>query len=158
MNEHVKPTFLAYIADLEQSDLVGLLTDLVDNDAIKERVLNAILKRNDLVVPDPNYEKITDHNIKRVQISYQSNYNGCILHVLETADGEDKDEYEDSDEFDDLQDTVTNAIVEHACAECNDDGEFCGLIDDLAVEVVRIVELILGTEVEVIFEEDNTST
>lgn len=90
--------------------------------------------------------------ITKVEVTYQSNYNGCSVYGY-TADGTEVDTDEDAR----LQ-TVSDKIVDEAYKECNPHGEFYGDTDELEEFAKKAVHEAFGEHVEVTFEEDNMST
>ncbi|MNB75788.1 hypothetical protein D3C75_224450 [compost metagenome] len=159
MNSNIKPTFINFITNLEQSDLVAMITDLAENNTLPIHTQAMILRQSGIEVPvDADVEVITDHNIKKVMISYQSNYNGCSVYVKETIDGTDPDEY-DEDKAEEIDDKVGGAIAEYACDNdmVSDSGKLRASDAEIERVAREIATSLLGA-VEIDFEVDTFST
>ena len=74
---------------------------------------------------------------------YCTNYNGFYLRGVE----------EDS-----KADEVCTNVIDALVGECDDDGEFCGDIDEAKKIIIREVKAAYGDDVNVIVEFDNISS
>lgn len=158
MNSNIKPTFLNYIAGLDQAALVGILNGMVNNGMVTARSLQSVLNVYGVEVPAEVVDQIVGHNIKALLVTYCSNYNGCDIEVLETIDGTDPGEYTESEGFNAIKEQLVNAVVDHAVDECGEEGNYYGSIECLEEDVEGIMVALLGEEVEVQFAEDSMST
>lgn len=159
MNSNIKPTFLTFIAGLEQSDLVELLTEMVGDGMVTARNLQHILKHNKIEIPADKVNVIVGHNIKKISVTYCSNFNGASIDVLETVDGTPVEEYTETEAYRAVEDQLINAVVEHAGDECGEEGTYYGSIECLGEDVIEIVHGLLGNLCEeVSFDEDSTSS
>lgn len=113
-NENIKPTFLNYIAELEQQDLVGLVTDLINGGQLNEFAMADILNKSGVAIPSADTIVQMKHNLKKIRISYQVNYNGVSIYCEETVDGTSNDDYDDTDEMQDIDAKVGESIAEYA--------------------------------------------
>jgi hypothetical protein len=160
VNSNIKPTFINFITNLEQQDLVSLISELVESNDLPLHTQSMILRQSGVDIPaDAEVEVITDHNLKKVQISYQSNYNGCSLYVEETIDGTSNESY-DEDRLEEIENKVCEAITTYTYENGMVDQENCRLrVSDAEVEqVAREIASSMLVGVEFSFEIDSMST
>lgn len=161
LNKNIQPTFMTYIAGLEQSDLVDVIADLVKSGRINEFVMDEILRRNEVAVP-PSDEviAIANHNLKKIGICYQTNYNGVSINCEETVDGTSNEDFEETDEMMEIDRIVGEAIAMYAYENDmvdQDTGKVRAMNDQLEEISRSIAHAYLG-DVEIAFEIDTMST
>lgn len=158
-NENIKPTFLNYIAELEQQDLVGLVTDLISGGQLNEFAMADILRRSGVAIPSADTIMQIKHKLKKIRISYQVNYNGVSIYCEEAVDGTSKEEYEESDEMQDIDAKVGEAIAEYAYDnDMTDDRGKVRATDVQLEEISRAIARAYLGDVEIVFEVDTFST
>lgn len=162
INENIKPTFINFITNLEQQDLVSLVSELVENGTIVSHMQATILRQSGIETI-PLFEAITpitDHNLKKIAISYQSNYNGCSVYCNEAVDGTDPDVVNASDELDEISQLVGGAVCEYIYDNGMTDEETCefrGRTSDVEQICREFAKAYLG-DVDVEFDLDSSST
>lgn len=158
-NENIKPTFLNYIAELEQQDLVGLVTDLINGGQLNEFAMADILNKSGVAIPSADTIVQMKHNLKKIRISYQVNYNGVSIYCEETVDGTSNDDYDDTDEMQDIDAKVGESIAEYAYDNNMTDERGKVRASDAQLEEISrtIARAYLG-DVEIVFEVDTFST
>ena len=97
-------------------------------------------------------------DVRTVDITYHSNYNGLSIVVNENFDisyhcGGDVD-----NELIKLGTNIADKVVEFASESCDDDGEFYGNINKVEQLAVRLVREAFGDNIEITFEEDSVSS
>lgn len=158
----IKTNFLTLIGDLEKNDLVTLIGDLVENNSITVATQRSILQQFGLDVPPlrDDITPIANHNLKKIIISYQTNYNGCSVYCKEAADGTDPDVVNESEELEEISQIVGGAVSEYTYDNGmvdEDTCEFRGRTSDVEAICREFAQLYLG-DVEVEFELDSSST
>lgn len=162
MNPNIQPTFMTFITGLEQQQLISLISDLIENKTIPPHTQATILRQNgfDIAIHE-DITPITNHNFKKVLISYQTNYNGCSLYCQEAIDGTDVNVINESEELDEISEIICGAITQYTFDNGMTDDETCefrGRTSDVEQICLEYARLYLGDAVEIEFELDNTST
>lgn len=85
--------------------------------------------------------------VKKVKVTYQSNYNGCSV------------SFENDLPMNTVEaDRVIVDVTDLAYDDCDEDGVYQGDIDEVKEFAVQSVKKHFGDDVDVIFEEDSSST
>ncbi len=92
----------------------------------------------------------------KVEVTYQSGYNGCTV----TVDGADEftTDVALKVKIEAVQDAIINEAYKDVIKRGRHEGEFNGDIDELEEFATKAVKDQFGADVEVTFEEDSTSS
>lgn len=96
-------------------------------------------------------------DIAKIKVTYQSNYNGCSVVLLDATD-EEIDVDNEAQEHQATVEKCADTIINKAYEECDPHGRFYGDTDELEEFAKKTIHDAFGEHVVVEFEEDNMST